>query len=114
MAFAQEPIQQLADRVGDGEEEDEEHPDYGRGLGAHAEPVAGADGLRDDLTKGEDERDGDEDGPEGGHERVQEDRQRLHGEGVADEERAEQQVLVLDDGHDPGGVEPVLRRAGLG
>lgn len=85
MAFSQEPIQQLADRVGDGEEEEEEDPHYGRGLGPHAEAVARADGLRHDLTEGEDERDGDEDGPEGGHERVEENRQRLHGEGVPDE-----------------------------
>lgn len=79
MSFSQEPIQQLADRVCDGEEEDEEHPDYGRRLGPHAEPVARADGLRHDLTEGKDERDGDEDGPPGGDERVQENRERLHG-----------------------------------
>jgi hypothetical protein len=35
------------------------------------------DGRMDHLTEGKDERDGDEDGPEGGHERVQENRQRL-------------------------------------
>jgi hypothetical protein len=54
------------------------------------------------LTEGEDERDGDEDGAEGRDERVQKYRQRLHGEGVADEEGAEEQVLVLDDRQDPG------------
>jgi len=54
------------------------------------------------LAKRKDERDGDEDGDEGGHERVEEYGQRLHGERVADEERAEEQVLVLNDGEDPG------------
>ena len=54
------------------------------------------------LAKCKDERDGDEDGDEGGHERVEEYGQRLHGERVADEERAEEQVLVLNDGEDPG------------
>lgn len=52
------------------------------------------------LAEREDERDGDEDGDEGRHERVEEYGQRLHGERVADEERAEEQVLVLDDGED--------------
>lgn len=114
MALSQQPVQQLTDRVGDGEEEDEKNPDHRRGLGPHAEAVARADGLRHDLAKRKDERDGDEDGDEGGHERVEEYGQRLHGERVADEERAEEQVLVLDDGEDPGGVEPVLWCAGLG
>jgi hypothetical protein len=54
------------------------------------------------LPEGEDERDGDEDGDVGRHERVEEYGQRLHGERVADEERAEEQVLVLDDREDPG------------
>lgn len=114
MSLSQEPVQQLTDRVGDGEEEDEQQPDHGRRLGPHAEPVARADGLRHDLPEGEDERDGDEDGDVGRHERVEEYGQRLHGERVADEERAEEQVLVLDDREDPGGVELVLGRAGLG
>lgn len=39
----------LADGVCDGEEEDEKNPDHGGGLGPHAEAVARADGLRDDL-----------------------------------------------------------------
>jgi hypothetical protein len=54
------------------------------------------------LPEREDERDGDEYGDDGRHERVEEYRQRLHGERVADEERAEQEVLVLDDRQDPG------------
>lgn len=114
MALSEYPIQQLADWVGDREEDDEEYPDNGRRLGPDAEPVARADGLRHDLTEGEDERDGDEDGAEGRDERVQKYRQRLHGEGVADEEGAEEQVLVLDDRQDPGGVVLVRRGAGLG
>jgi hypothetical protein len=72
------------------------------------------DGSMPHLTEGEDERDGDEDGAEGRDERVQKYRQRLHGEGVADEEGAEEQVLVLDDRQDPGGVVLVRRGAGLG
>jgi len=149
----QQHVTYLTDRIGDGEEEDEQYADHGRRLGPHAEPVARADGLRNDLreeeeepnqmvaqfihqeanggelffrTKGrrssrnriskwmdewkqvehlaerEDERDGDEDGDVGRHERVEEYGQRLHGERVADEERAEEQVLVLHDGEDPG------------
>lgn len=70
--------------------------------------------MRNDLPEREDERDGDEDGDVGRHERVEEYGQRLHGERVSDEERAEEQVLVLHDGEDPGGVELVLGRAGLG
>lgn len=114
MAFSQKPVQQLADRVGHGEEEDEQYPHHGRRLGPDAEPVARADGLRHDLPEGEDERDGDEDGDVGRHERVEEYGQRLHGERVADEERAEEQVLVLHDGQDLCGVELVLWRPRLG
>lgn len=69
-----------ADRVGDGEEDDEQYPDDGRRHGSHAEPVSRADGLRYDLPEREDERDGDEYGDDGRHERVEEYRQRLHGE----------------------------------
>ena len=54
----------------------------------------------DNVTEGEDE-----DAADGGDEGVEEDGERLHGEGVADEERVEEEVLVLEDGEDPGGVE---------
>jgi hypothetical protein len=51
-AVQQQHVTYLADRVGDGEEEDEQQPDHGRRLGPHAEPVARADGLRHDLGVG--------------------------------------------------------------
>lgn len=70
--------------------------------------------MRHDLAERKDERDGDEDGDVGRDERVEEYGQRLHGERVADEERAEEQVLVLHDREDPLGVELVLWLSGLG
>ncbi|KAG6552459.1 hypothetical protein Mapa_006020 [Marchantia paleacea] len=98
--LAQQPVQHFAQRVGHGEHDEEEDSHQGSHGGAHGQPVPGADGLGEDLAEHEEERDGQDDGHVGFDDGVQEEREGLHGHGVAHQEGHQQEVLVSDHGKD--------------
>mmetsp|Transcript_1877 Transcript_1877/g.6338 ORF Transcript_1877/g.6338 Transcript_1877/m.6338 type:complete len:321 (+) Transcript_1877:473-1435(+) len=113
VVLADHVVQEFAERVRDHAGGVHQDLNERREAAADGEAELLAQGLWEDLAEEEHGGDGDRDGDDLVGDLVQEDRQGLHGHGVAQQQRHEEPVLALEHRHDPLGVLPLLLRAAL-
>ena len=98
---AKERVEQLADRPRQGRGGHHQRPDEVGTAAADGEAEARADGLRHDLAKDQDGRDGHQDGDHGVGHGVKKDGQRLHADGVGEQQRDEEPVPPAHERQEP-------------
>mmetsp|Transcript_7784 Transcript_7784/g.18636 ORF Transcript_7784/g.18636 Transcript_7784/m.18636 type:complete len:536 (-) Transcript_7784:689-2296(-) len=99
--LSEDQVEELGDGPRDGGCQELEGVAQRRARGADVERVVLADRLRDDLAHDEEDRHAKDDGYDRVGHPIDHERQRLSSKGVAQEERDEEVVLILDDRDDP-------------